>query len=49
VAKEPVKLDGAAEGRTVVTAAAAAAKRTAKELVKCRPAVNLALAGRLGS
>jgi hypothetical protein len=29
--------------------AATAAKRTAKELVKCEPAVNLALTGRLGS
>jgi hypothetical protein len=30
-------------------AAAAAVKRTAKESVKCGPAVNLALAGRPGS
>jgi hypothetical protein len=33
----------------VATVATAAKKRTAKELVKCRPAVNLALARRLGS
>jgi hypothetical protein len=33
----------------VATVATAAKKRTAKESVKCRPAVNLALAGRLGS
>jgi hypothetical protein len=47
VAKEPAKLDGATKGRTAATQVEQ--EKAAKETVKCRLAVNLALVGRLGS